>query len=61
MKLTSAFAFGASYSTWSHPQLTTLTNEQIVAELGWTRKIIKDVIGVTTLTFRPPRESFSPP
>ncbi|KAL7410637.1 hypothetical protein BDY24DRAFT_170772 [Mrakia frigida] len=41
--------------SWSHPQLTTLTNEQIVAELGWTRKLIKDIIGVTTLTFRPPQ------
>ncbi|PVF98756.1 hypothetical protein CPB86DRAFT_784392 [Serendipita vermifera] len=40
--------------TWSHSALTTLTNEQIVAELGWTRKAIKDVIGVTPLTFRPP-------
>jgi len=47
----------SSLSSWSHPQLTTLTNEQIVAELGWTRKLIKDVIGVTTLTFRPPRSS----
>ncbi|CAG8776553.1 9510_t:CDS:2, partial [Acaulospora colombiana] len=39
---------------WSHPALTTLTNEQIVAELGWTAKIIKDVTGVTPNTFRPP-------
>lgn len=31
----------------SHPYLTTMTNEQIVAELGWTKKIIKDVTGVT--------------
>jgi len=43
-----------SVHTWSHPSLTTLTNEQIVAELGWTRKAIKDVTGVTPLTFRPP-------
>lgn len=43
-----------SVHTWSHPHLTTLTNEQIVAELGWTKKIIKDVIGVTPNTFRPP-------
>lgn len=41
--------------SWSHPQLTTLTNEQIVAELGWTRKLIKDVTGITTLTYRPPQ------
>ena len=31
-----------------------MTNEQIVAELGWTRKAIKDVTGVTPLLFRPP-------
>ncbi|PVG00996.1 putative chitin deacetylase [Serendipita vermifera] len=43
-----------SVHTWSHPALTTLTNEQIVAELGWTAKIIKDVTGVTPNTFRPP-------
>jgi peptidoglycan/xylan/chitin deacetylase (PgdA/CDA1 family) len=40
--------------TWSHHPLTTLTNEQIIAELGWTRKAIKDVAGVSPLTMRPP-------
>lgn len=40
--------------TWSHHPLTAMTNEQIVAELGWCRKAIKDVIGVTPTTFRPP-------
>ncbi|EPQ61017.1 glycoside hydrolase/deacetylase [Gloeophyllum trabeum ATCC 11539] len=40
--------------TWSHPQLTTLTNEEIIAELGWTKKIIKDVTGVTPNMMRPP-------
>lgn len=34
--------------------LTTLTNEQIVAELGWTRKIIKEVTGVSPTSMRPP-------
>jgi peptidoglycan/xylan/chitin deacetylase (PgdA/CDA1 family) len=43
-----------SVHTWSHPSLTTLTTEQVVAELGWTAKIIKDVTGVTPNTFRPP-------
>ncbi|QRV89070.1 chitin deacetylase [Ceratobasidium sp. AG-Ba] len=43
-----------SIHTWSHSALTTLTNEQIVAELGWTRKAIHDVTGVTPLTMRPP-------
>ncbi|GLB36459.1 putative chitin deacetylase [Lyophyllum shimeji] len=40
--------------TWSHPQLTTLTNEQIIAELGWSKKVIKDVLGVTPNMMRPP-------
>ncbi|KAF8305092.1 glycoside hydrolase/deacetylase [Clavulina sp. PMI_390] len=40
--------------TWSHPYLTTLSNDQIIAELGWTRKAIKDITGVTPLYMRPP-------
>ncbi|KAJ3900580.1 hypothetical protein F5879DRAFT_907174 [Lentinula edodes] len=40
--------------TWSHPYLTTLTNEQVIAELGWTKKVIKDVTGVTPNMMRPP-------
>ncbi|KAI0786100.1 hypothetical protein C8Q75DRAFT_867513 [Abortiporus biennis] len=40
--------------TWSHPDLTTLTNEQIIAEFGWTKKVIKDITGVTPTHFRPP-------
>jgi len=43
-----------SVHTWSHPSLTALNNSQIVAELGWTRKAIKDVLGVTPTTMRPP-------
>jgi len=44
-----------SVHTWSHSApLTTLTNEQVIAELGWSRKIIKDVLGVTPNTMRPP-------
>jgi len=43
-----------SVHTWSHPSLTSLTNAQIVAELGWTKKIIHDVLGVTPNTFRAP-------
>ena len=31
-----------------------MTNEQIVAELGWTRKAIKAVLGITPLLMRPP-------
>lgn len=52
--LTSACFASSSIHTWSHTPLTTLTNEQIVAELGWTRQSIKDVIGVSPRTMRPP-------
>ncbi len=40
--------------TWSHHALTTLTNEQIVAELGWSKKVIHDALGVTPNVMRPP-------
>jgi hypothetical protein len=40
--------------TWSHPSLTSLSNEQIIAELGWSKKVIKDVLGVTPNMMRPP-------
>lgn len=31
--------------TWSHPQMTTLSNEMVLAELGWTMQIIHDSTG----------------
>jgi len=41
--------------TWSHPYMTTLTNEQIVAELGWTLQIIHDSTeGRVPRYWRPP-------
>ncbi|KAI0639104.1 glycoside hydrolase/deacetylase [Trametes polyzona] len=40
--------------TWSHHPMTTLTNEQIIAEFGWSKKVIKDVLGVTPVYWRPP-------
>ncbi|KAF9921011.1 chitin deacetylase [Linnemannia zychae] len=40
--------------TWSHNSMTSLTNEQIVAELKWTEKAIFDTIGVTPIYWRPP-------
>lgn len=43
-----------STHTWSHPPLTTLTNEQIIAELGWTREAIRQITGVSPNTMRPP-------
>ncbi|KAF8592155.1 carbohydrate esterase family 4 protein [Ramaria rubella] len=38
---------------WFHQHLTTLSNEEIVAELGYTWEIMKDVIGVTPKYMRP--------
>ncbi|KAL4245229.1 hypothetical protein ABKN59_010018 [Abortiporus biennis] len=43
-----------SVHTWSHRPLTSQTTEEIVAELGWTREIIKTLTGVTPVTMRPP-------
>ncbi|EJT98584.1 glycoside hydrolase/deacetylase [Dacryopinax primogenitus] len=40
--------------TWSHPYLTTLTTEQVVAELGWTREAIRQITGVSPNCMRPP-------
>ncbi|EJT97991.1 glycoside hydrolase/deacetylase [Dacryopinax primogenitus] len=40
--------------TWSHPYLTTLTTEEIVAELGWTREAMRQIIGVSPNCMRPP-------
>ncbi|CAG8744774.1 14680_t:CDS:2, partial [Gigaspora margarita] len=40
--------------TWSHPALTSLSNAQVVAELGWTMQAIKDIIGNTPIYYRPP-------
>ncbi|EIE86973.1 hypothetical protein G6F46_003648 [Rhizopus delemar] len=40
--------------TWSHPAMTSLSNEAVVAELYWTLRAIKEVTGVTTKCWRPP-------
>ncbi|KAI8971559.1 hypothetical protein BDF20DRAFT_824864 [Mycotypha africana] len=40
--------------TWTHSYLTTLSNEQIVAELKWTELAIKQITGVSPRLFRPP-------
>ncbi|KAH9913931.1 uncharacterized protein B0H18DRAFT_1047149 [Fomitopsis serialis] len=40
--------------TWSHPYMTTKTTPQVIAELGWTKKLIKDTLGVTPVYWRPP-------
>ncbi|OBZ90998.1 Chitin deacetylase [Choanephora cucurbitarum] len=41
--------------TWSHPQMTTQTNEQVVAQLYWSLRAIKEATGVTTKCWRPPQ------
>lgn len=41
--------------TWSHQPSTTLTNIQMVAELYWTLKAIKEATGVTSKCWRPPQ------
>jgi peptidoglycan/xylan/chitin deacetylase (PgdA/CDA1 family) len=40
--------------TWSHPDLTSLTGEQVYAELAWTIYAIHAAIGQTPKYFRPP-------
>ncbi|KAF9102854.1 chitin deacetylase, partial [Mortierella sp. GBA35] len=40
--------------TWSHHALTTLSNEQIVAEIKWTEKAILDATGLRVRYMRPP-------
>ncbi|KAF9284991.1 chitin deacetylase [Mortierella alpina] len=40
--------------TWSHGGMTSLTNEQIVAEIKWAEKIVFDVTGLKTKYWRPP-------
>lgn len=40
--------------TWSHPSMTSMTNDQVVAELYWTLRAIKESTGVTPRCWRPP-------
>jgi chitin deacetylase len=40
--------------TWSHPNLTSLTNEEVYAELLWTIYAIHAAIGQIPKYFRPP-------
>ncbi|KAJ2962399.1 hypothetical protein NQZ79_g2457 [Umbelopsis isabellina] len=40
--------------TWSHPLMTTLTNQEVLAELYYTLKMIKLVTGVTPRYWRAP-------
>lgn len=40
--------------TWSHPRLTSITNEEIIAEIKYTEEIIVALTGVTPKYMRPP-------
>ncbi|KAF9573789.1 chitin deacetylase [Mortierella alpina] len=40
--------------TWSHHALTTLTNEEIVAEMKWTEQAIFDITGIRVKYMRAP-------
>lgn len=40
--------------TWSHQYMTAFPDEQVFAELYYTAKAIKDVVGVTPRCWRPP-------
>ncbi|KAK0554323.1 hypothetical protein OC861_000621 [Tilletia horrida] len=40
--------------TWSHQLMTTLQSENVFAELWYTAKIIKDIVGVAPRCWRPP-------
>ncbi|KAI8885652.1 carbohydrate esterase family 4 protein [Backusella circina FSU 941] len=41
--------------TYSHPVMTTLTNNQVVAEFYWSLKAVKEATGVTPKCWRPPQ------
>jgi peptidoglycan/xylan/chitin deacetylase (PgdA/CDA1 family) len=41
-------------NTWSHAALTSLTNEQIVAEMKWTEMAVLEVTGLRLKYVRPP-------
>ncbi|GAA6006031.1 hypothetical protein JCM10207_007317 [Rhodosporidiobolus poonsookiae] len=40
--------------TWSHPYMTSMTNEQAFAELYFSKKAIHDILGITVRCWRPP-------
>lgn len=40
--------------SWSHPDFTTLTNDQILSQVNRTRDLIYELTGQTTVLFRPP-------
>ncbi|KAI9271731.1 hypothetical protein BDA99DRAFT_417546, partial [Phascolomyces articulosus] len=40
--------------TWSHVAMTTLKNEEVVAELYWALRAVKEATGATSRCWRPP-------
>ncbi|KAI8907854.1 hypothetical protein EDD86DRAFT_227408 [Gorgonomyces haynaldii] len=40
--------------TWSHPYLSSIPTGQVISEIMWTARIIKDTIGVVPKFMRPP-------
>ncbi|CAH1761462.1 10590_t:CDS:2 [Entrophospora sp. SA101] len=44
--------------TWSHKPLTTQTNEEVISELKWTEKVVKEVTGATPKFMRPPQGDY---
>lgn len=38
-----------SVHTWAHPPLTTRTNEEVVAELGWSKEAIRQIVSLVLL------------
>ncbi|WP_062430871.1 polysaccharide deacetylase family protein [Herbidospora daliensis] len=40
--------------TWDHPDLTKLTDEEILSEISSTQQVIQDVAGITPTFMRPP-------
>ncbi|KAI7886250.1 glycoside hydrolase/deacetylase, partial [Lichtheimia hyalospora FSU 10163] len=51
-------AFDAGHTlclhTWSHNAMTTLSDEQVVSELYWSLRAVKEAVGVTSRCWRPP-------
>lgn len=41
--------------TWSHQLMTSLSNEQVLGELGWTMQVIYDLSGRVPTLWRPPQ------
>jgi chitin deacetylase len=51
-----AYEYGGDFAlhTWSHPYMTSLTNEEVLAEFGWNFQIIYDLIQRVPKFWRPP-------